>query len=89
MARPATPMTTALDEVRDGALSLADAAKFLAVCERTVRQLVRDGELESVPWGRKPRVLLSQCRLLLARQLEEARRRDAEHAPPRSPGGRE
>ena len=73
MARPARPMFPLGDECADGALSLDGAAKFLAVSVREVERAIQRGELEVVHWGRKVRVLKSQCRALLAQQLAEAR----------------
>lgn len=86
MARPAKPMLPALDECRDGALSLDDAAAFLAVCKREVEKMIGRGELLPVYHGRKPRLLKAHLIERLARELEAAREKDeAEHGATRRP----
>lgn len=73
MARPAKPMTPAVAECADGALSFDDGAAFLGVSKRMLEEIIHRGELETVYEGRKPRVLKRQLIERLARQLEESR----------------
>ncbi len=73
MGRPAKPMTPAVDDCADGALSLDAGAAFLGISKRLLEVLIQRGELEVVHEGRKPRVLKRQLQARLARQLEEAR----------------
>lgn len=73
MGRPAKPMFVALSPCEDGALSLADGAKFLGIGLTTLDTIIAAGELDVVYERSKPRVLKRQLIERLERQLAEQR----------------
>jgi hypothetical protein len=73
VARPATPMTPAVETCADGALSLDGAAEFSGVCKREIERAIDRGELEVLYHGRRPLVPKRQLVGWLAAKLEAAR----------------
>lgn len=62
---------TADEAVAGGAMTLADAAKFLAVSERTVVRLIAEGSLRSAKVKGRRVVLRRSAEIYLASNMED------------------
>lgn len=60
------PVASTVDQDRRLLLSYREAADSLGICERSVWQLVKDGELRSVRFGRSVRIPVKELNQLIA-----------------------